>query len=122
MRLECPPLVAPRARPGRQRMAGAGAPLSTYQGDTTMSRAPRLPESLTAVERESVILCNILIREVCLHELRLAKAMAEDEYRDEVIGDYHEAVYSTHGPNGIRAAIYRLYSDPVLGATRDKTC
>ena len=79
-----------------------------------MSRSPRLPESLSAVEREQVLFCNKLIHETCQHEHRLAKAMAEDQYRDEVIADYHEAVHSTHGPEGIRDAIYKRYSDPIF--------
>jgi propanediol dehydratase small subunit len=70
----------------------------------------KFPEDRTATELERDRFCNILIREVCMHEMRLAKATAEDAGRDQLPEDYHRAVHSTNGPDGIRRAIYARYS------------
>jgi hypothetical protein len=71
------------------------------------------PEDRTETEVERDIICNRLIREVCMHEQRLAKAMARDAGRSEATADdCAKARHTTHGPDGIRDAINRLYGWP----------
>jgi hypothetical protein len=71
----------------------------------------KLPEDRTAVELERCTLLNKLITEVCLHELRLATAMAYDAGVKETIKDYHEARYTTHADGGLRDVLYKLLGD-----------
>ena len=72
----------------------------------------RLPEDRTPTEIEKDVVCNKLIREVCLHEIRLGQAIAKEEGdRKTRPSAHYRAVMTTHEPNGIREAIYRLYGN-----------
>lgn len=60
-------------------------------------RHVNFPEDRNEVELERTIICNKIIRELCLHEIRLATAMArEDDFRRAASDYYHDATCSTH--------------------------
>jgi len=57
------------------------------------------PEDRTAIEVERTVICNRLIREVCMHEIRLGK----------LTGNHYAATCTT---KEIRETIHRLYGEP----------
>jgi hypothetical protein len=70
----------------------------------------RLPEDLTETEVEKTIVLNRLVRELCLHELRLADAIAAEDGRDHSTpDDYYAAVCST---TKLRETLHELYGEP----------
>jgi len=75
---------------------GRGDLSSHLIGDKIM-RAATLPEDRTEIEVERTIVRNRLVRELCLHEIRLADAMAHEDGREDATpADYHAATCSTH--------------------------
>jgi hypothetical protein len=69
-----------------------------------------LPEDRTEIEIERTVICNRLVHELWLHEMRLAEAMAHEDGREQSTPkDYYAAVCSTYKA---RQMIDELYGDP----------
>ncbi|SDI54705.1 MULTISPECIES: hypothetical protein [Bradyrhizobium] len=73
-----------------------------------MAKLRKNPEDRTPVELERAIMCNKLIREICLHEMRMADATAAEQGRASTPDDHYAAKCSTHD---IRQAIYAKFMD-----------
>ena len=81
-------------------------------------RHVNFPEDRTEIENERTIILNEIIRELCLHEIRLGEAMArEDDYERPASAYYYEATCATHK---LRQVVHEFFRNECDALVPDK--